>query len=230
MIPMSLMVTLEVVKFVQGQIMNWDEKMATDPNDVAETGMRTKTTNLNDELALVKYIFSDKTGTLTENCMEFKKVSVNGTVYDNAFEGELLQELQNGSDNASGIRAFLTALAVCHSVVPDRNKKGKLIFKAQSPDESALCEGAEVNGYVFHTRVQSRIIVNIQGEDVEFEILKEIEFNSDRKRMTVVARSPEGRIFVFCKGADSVMFDLLGGGGNHFVYFKPSLIFGLNDF
>ena len=94
MIPMSLMVTLEVVKVVQGQLMEWDEQMALDPDNVKETGMKPKTTNLNDELALVKYIFSDKTGTLTENCMEFKKVSVNGVVYDDAFNGELLQEIE----------------------------------------------------------------------------------------------------------------------------------------
>lgn len=40
--------------------------------------MATKTTNLNDELAMVKYVFSDKTGTLTENKMEFSKCSVDG--------------------------------------------------------------------------------------------------------------------------------------------------------
>ena len=94
MIPMSLMVTLEVVKVVQGKYMEWDRFMAVDPNNVEDTGMKTKTTNLNDELALVKYIFSDKTGTLTENCMEFIKVSINGTMYDNAGSGELLEALE----------------------------------------------------------------------------------------------------------------------------------------
>lgn len=89
MIPMSLMVTLELVKVIQGKFMEWDRFLAGDPDNVEETGMKTKTTNLNDELALVRYIFSDKTGTLTENCMEFLKVSINGVVYDNAGKGEL---------------------------------------------------------------------------------------------------------------------------------------------
>ena len=47
LIPISLMVTLEVVKFAQGLFMEWDEKMALDPNNVKETGMNPKTTNLN---------------------------------------------------------------------------------------------------------------------------------------------------------------------------------------
>ena len=63
MIPMSLMVTLEVVKVVQGKLMEWDKYMALDPTNTDETGMKPKTTNLNDELAMVRYIFSDKTGT-----------------------------------------------------------------------------------------------------------------------------------------------------------------------
>ena len=45
--------------------MEWDAQMASDPRDVENTGMRAKTSNLNDELALIKYVFSDKTGTLT---------------------------------------------------------------------------------------------------------------------------------------------------------------------
>lgn len=99
MIPMSLMVTLEVVKVVQGKFMEWDKYMALDPTNTDETGMKPKTTNLNDELAMVRYIFSDKTGTLTENCMEFRQVSIGGQVYANAGDGELLDhlEVQNSS-------------------------------------------------------------------------------------------------------------------------------------
>ncbi len=42
-----------------------------------------------------------------------------------------------------------------------------------------------------------------------------IEFNSDRKRMTVVVRSPEGGIKVMCKGADSIMEPRLRPGESH---------------
>lgn len=53
LIPMSMMVTLELVKVAQTMWMEWDERMRLDPSD-SSTGMNAKTSNLNDELALVK--------------------------------------------------------------------------------------------------------------------------------------------------------------------------------
>ena len=43
---------------------------------------RARTSNLNDELGRIKHVFSDKTGTLTQNKMEFKKCFVNETAFD----------------------------------------------------------------------------------------------------------------------------------------------------
>jgi len=43
----------------------------------------------------------------------------------------------------------------------------------------------------------------------KFELLNLIEYNSDRKRMTVIVKAPNGEIKVLCKGADSVLTPLL---------------------
>lgn len=42
-----------------------------------------RSTSLNDQLGQIEYIFSDKTGTLTQNVMSFKKCCINGTIYGN---------------------------------------------------------------------------------------------------------------------------------------------------
>ncbi len=56
----------------QGMQIDWDLAMYHEETD---TPAMTRTTNLNEELGQIQYIFSDKTGTLTQNVMEFRKVS-----------------------------------------------------------------------------------------------------------------------------------------------------------
>ena len=83
LIPISLMVSLELVRVFQAYFINCDEQMHyKDPVQNIDTYAVAKTSNLNEELGQIKYIFSDKTGTLTQNIMEFKKCSVAGNVYD----------------------------------------------------------------------------------------------------------------------------------------------------
>jgi len=73
LVPISLLVTLEMVKYVQGMFINWDINMYDKVNRIPA---KVQTSTLNEELGQVKFIFSDKTGTLTKNYMEFKKMSI----------------------------------------------------------------------------------------------------------------------------------------------------------
>ncbi|KAA0173731.1 hypothetical protein FNF27_04880 [Cafeteria roenbergensis] len=77
-IPISLYVTVEMVNYAQAALVDVDPDM-TDP----ETGTQAKarTSNLNQDLGQVEFVFSDKTGTLTRNVMEFKACSVGGKAF-----------------------------------------------------------------------------------------------------------------------------------------------------
>ncbi|KAG0217940.1 hypothetical protein BGX33_009102 [Mortierella sp. NVP41] len=79
-IPISLYISIEFVKTFQAYFI-WQD---SDMYDVELDQFCTpKTWNLTDDLGQIEYVFSDKTGTLTRNIMEFKKCTINGKIYGN---------------------------------------------------------------------------------------------------------------------------------------------------
>lgn len=70
-------------------------------------------------------------------------------------------------------------------------------------------DGARTFNYVFDTRTPSYVEIVALGETLRYEILNVIEFTSARKRMSVIVKTPEGKIKIFCKGADSVIYERL---------------------
>jgi len=106
---------------------------------------------------------------------------------------------------------MMEILSVCHTVVVEE-KNGKLTYNASSPDELALVNGAKYLGYNFKRRDEEDNVIienSILNREERFQLLNVIEFNSTRKRMTVIVRNPEGKIIVMCKGADSIILPLL---------------------
>ncbi|KAJ1564557.1 hypothetical protein HK096_007414, partial [Nowakowskiella sp. JEL0078] len=270
-------------------------------------------------LGQIEYIFSDKTGTLTSNVMQFKKCSINGMIYggDSLTEGthgaavregngtinkktheKMMLENENSmrenmarlftlsyideklafidpnlhehiltdSEQGRRIREFFTLLAVCHTVLVEKDegkimpepvrresfgnilfgkihllgekriKKASVLkpllvsetqapsgskihlqYNAQSPDEAALVNAAKNIGIAFLHRDENHMTINVFGEIRTYIVLHVIEFNSDRKRMSVIIQRPEGEIVLLCKGADSVIYERLSKDQNRHV-------------
>ncbi|CAG8523705.1 7802_t:CDS:2 [Cetraspora pellucida] len=361
--------------FIYNDLEMWD--------DDAEIPCVPKSWNLSDDLGQIEYIFSDKTGTLTRNIMEFRQCSIGGKVYGrngwaDKTDASIGKEIAQGgnkfnegiSDNKKNeiwdqyllemknifnpkysstdpnfltfvdpdifkdlraektidedgefniddnldkqkkarlVREFFTLLAVCHTVVVDKitnesdseksisdkdktsvddiqsdqtndpnlnpveeklspnnspfnlrkvkhsisnikssfkgfesvaslvspsANKGKksdpidktlvhnLVYKAESPDEAALVSAAKNVGFAFLGRTTESMTIDIFGQEHVFDILNVLEFNSSRKRMSIIVRRPEqlgGGIVLFCKGADNIIFERLANGQEELI-------------
>ncbi|TSK28102.1 Phospholipid-transporting ATPase IA [Bagarius yarrelli] len=235
LIPISLLVTLEVIKFIQAYFINWDTDMLY---EVTNTPAMARTSNLNEELGQVKYIFSDKTGTLTCNVMQFKKCTIAGVAYGHRSELEdgslaeeechsshsmeeagfndpsLLENLQSSHPTASVMMEFMTMMAICHTAVPERSDD-TITYQAASPDEGALVRAARNLGFVFSARTPDSVIIDALGQEEKYELLHVLEFTSTRKRMSVIMRTPSGKIRLYCKGADTVIYDRLADSSRY---------------
>lgn len=112
------------------------------------------------------------------------------------------------SEQRGRIVEFFRALALCHTVLAEALPEmgGALEYKAESPDEAALVSAARDVGVVFVSKVKETLTLSVLGSKETWTLLKLVEFDSTRKRMTVVVRNPQGRIQVFTKGADTVVY------------------------
>jgi phospholipid-translocating ATPase len=271
LVPISLYITLEIIRTLQAIFIYSDVLMYYEKLDYPCTP---KTWNISDDLGQIEYIFSDKTGTLTQNVMEFKKCTINGVPYGEAYtealagmqrrqgidvevEGEkarkqiaadkelmiekmdrlyanpylfkdeisfvapdFIADLANSEapEQQAANRQFMLALALCNSVVPQidtEDGRSKIEYKAQSPDEAALVSTARDVGFTLLRKQDDKAILDILGEDRTYTVLDMIEFNSTRKRMSVIVRMPDNRIMLFCKGADSIIYARLKKGEQH---------------
>ncbi|XP_076020079.1 phospholipid-transporting ATPase IC [Genypterus blacodes] len=237
MVPISLYVSVEVIRLGQSKFINWDLQMYYAEKD---TPAKARTTTLNEQLGQIEYIFSDKTGTLTQNIMQFKKCNISGISYGNPTTAEgvaldrgrpvdfswndladkkfqfmdhsLVAIVRSRKDKPA--MEFFKLLSLCHTVMVE-HKDDELVYQAASPDEGALVTAARNFGFVFLSRTQDTITIRELDQEKTYGMLALLDFNSDRKRMSIILKFPDGRIRLYCKGADTVIYERLSPNSQH---------------
>ncbi|ODN03513.1 putative phospholipid-transporting ATPase IF [Orchesella cincta] len=255
-IPISLYVTVELQKFLGSKFFVWDNEMVDDEGREPLCN----TSDLNEELGQIEYLFSDKTGTLTQNLMKFRHCSIGSERYEYTWDhrlrpyentGASVQSREGSQDSnyidvtdSDEVKDFFRTLALCHSVqVVARRKpsfdtgpadfkrlrkskkkelsndttstnetvklsltdhrRGTWEYQASSPDEKALLESCDLLGITYKGEKEDIMTVDVAGKIEKFRRVMHLEFDADRKCMSVIVENSKGELWLLTKGAES---------------------------
>ena len=249
LIPVSLWVSVEILKLFQSWLIESTERLRqykTTTKKHPNSPILCNSKNLHEELGQITHVFTDKTGTLTSNCMRFVgccTAANDGKIWFDThidteeknlqleFQGIVAPStklvnmlIENHESSKNSLPLLWTCLSVCHTCERIREPlTGQVSNQSVSPDEAALVSMAAECGYMFEGRptadtIELSIRSHSEGEETttknttKYSLLYEIPFTSDRKMMSVVVESVEnGEIYVFSKGADSVILQKCDG-------------------
>lgn len=197
LIPLSLFVTLEVSRMIHSIYVSYDRDMMKDGSTSV-----CRNSNITEDIGMIEYVLTDKTGTLTKNSMVFKY----SHIYDSP--GLISRDDLDRPWRISAIAGdecsrterqnmmFVVALLCCNSVEPLNNK-----FEGISQDELCILDELRRRGCELVEREEEHVVLEIGGERVQFDIVMTLDFTSARQRMSVVMKVFD-RFILFSKGSD----------------------------
>ena len=211
MIPISFKFMVDMAKYFMSKVLEWDLEMWDDERG---EGMRVNNSGIVENLAQVRYVLSDKTGTLTKNEMVLCGFSVAGEIIVDLTS---LENRRSSSGQQLDDLMLLTALCNSIEVTGDPSRP----YSSISPDEEALAAGVATLGAELVSRTRTEAVVNLRGVTHRFAVLEVFAFSSERKCMSVLLQQlqpppqPGQEYVLLTKGADEKMLDIALNESRH---------------
>ncbi|XP_061541032.1 phospholipid-transporting ATPase 11C isoform X5 [Phycodurus eques] len=168
-IPVSMYVTVEMQKFLGSFFITWDKDFF-DPE--IKEGALVNTSDLNEELGQVEYVFTDKTGTLTQNNMEFIECCIDGFQYKHQDANSELDGFCVTDGPVSRLKEkagrereelFLRALCLCHTVQVKESPEPSQVQDGRMADQ---VDSLGVDAIVFRVPLDERGLIASSPDEV----------------------------------------------------------------
>lgn len=223
-IPKSFKVIVDVCKIVYAVFITNDSQMYDFKKKIRPI---VNNTNIIEDLGQIEYIFCDKTGTITENKMFLKKISVqeqffghneiSDNIYDDTMLIDFLTKPKTNNENEdiqfNWILKMVENLALCNTIKQIKLKKNKFKYEGSSPEEISFLEGLTKLGLSFvYDNNQIKIEIPSIGTKT-YEKIKVLPFTNSRRIMSVIVRDIDTNKFILLsKGSCEVIKNISTNG------------------